>query len=146
MSLIKVAYLMLNFLNLKSFLRHLFFGVASCLSTLWIDLKNTLLRFYSLIRRWFREKEKSTTYLFSYFAALVVFQNLKSQKGQRLHHVLNHAHNMLRSQALVYLSKGPIFVPSFKNVRNQLTFKIPQNTPSVIKRNILSILKNYFFS
>ena len=26
MSLIKVAYLMLNFLNLKSFLRHLFFG------------------------------------------------------------------------------------------------------------------------
>ena len=31
-SLIKVAYLMLNFLNLKSFLRHLFFWVASCLS------------------------------------------------------------------------------------------------------------------
>ena len=34
MPLIKVAYLMLNFLNLKSFLRHLFLGVASCLSTL----------------------------------------------------------------------------------------------------------------
>ena len=32
---IKVAYFMLNFLNLKSFLRHLFFWVASCLSTLW---------------------------------------------------------------------------------------------------------------
>ena len=35
MPLIKVAYFMLNFLNLKSFLRHLFFWVASCLSTLW---------------------------------------------------------------------------------------------------------------
>ena len=34
-SLIKVAYLMLNFLNLKSFLRHLFFWVASCLSMVW---------------------------------------------------------------------------------------------------------------
>ena len=34
MPLIKVAYFMLNFLNLKSFLRHLFLGVASCLSTL----------------------------------------------------------------------------------------------------------------
>ena len=34
MPLIKVAYFMLNFLNLKSFLRHLFFWVASCLSTL----------------------------------------------------------------------------------------------------------------
>ena len=32
--LIKVAYFMPNFLNLKSFLRHLFFGVAFCLSTL----------------------------------------------------------------------------------------------------------------
>ena len=35
MPLIKVAYFMLNFLNLKSFLSHLFFWVASCLSTLW---------------------------------------------------------------------------------------------------------------
>ena len=35
MSLIKVAYLMLNFLNLKSFSIHLFFWVASSLSTLW---------------------------------------------------------------------------------------------------------------
>ena len=34
MPLIKVAYFMLNFLNLKSFLSHLFFWVASCLSTL----------------------------------------------------------------------------------------------------------------
>ena len=34
MSLIKVAYLMLNFLNLKSFSIHLFFWVASSLSTL----------------------------------------------------------------------------------------------------------------
>ena len=32
MPLIKVAYFMLNFLNLKSFLRHLFFWVASSLS------------------------------------------------------------------------------------------------------------------
>ena len=38
MPLIKVAYLMLNFLNLKSFLSNLFFAVASSLSTLctWI--------------------------------------------------------------------------------------------------------------
>ena len=35
MLLIKVAYLMLNFLNLKSFLSNLFFWVASSLSTLW---------------------------------------------------------------------------------------------------------------
>ena len=35
MPLIKVAYLMLNFLNLKSFLSNLFFAVASSLSTLW---------------------------------------------------------------------------------------------------------------
>ena len=35
MPLIKVAYLMLNFLNLKSFLSNLFFVVASSLSTLW---------------------------------------------------------------------------------------------------------------
>ena len=34
MPLIKVAYLMLNFLNLKSFFIHLFFWVASSLSTL----------------------------------------------------------------------------------------------------------------
>ena len=34
MSLIKVAYFMLNFLNLKSFSIHLFFWVASSLSTL----------------------------------------------------------------------------------------------------------------
>ena len=32
MPLIKVAYFMLNFLNLKSFIRHLFFWVASSLS------------------------------------------------------------------------------------------------------------------
>ena len=32
--LIKVAYFMLNFLNLKSFLSNLFFAVASSLSTL----------------------------------------------------------------------------------------------------------------
>ena len=32
MPLIKVAYFVLNFLNLKSFLRHLFFWVASSLS------------------------------------------------------------------------------------------------------------------
>ena len=36
MPLIKVAYFMLNFLNLKSFLSNLFFAVASSLSTLWI--------------------------------------------------------------------------------------------------------------
>ena len=35
MPLIKVAYLMLIFLNLKSFLSNLFFAVASSLSTLW---------------------------------------------------------------------------------------------------------------
>ena len=40
MPLIKVAYFMLNFLNLKSFLRHLFFWVASCLSTLWMTCSN----------------------------------------------------------------------------------------------------------
>ena len=34
MPLIKVAYFMLNFLNLKSFLLNLFFAVASSLSTL----------------------------------------------------------------------------------------------------------------
>ena len=34
MPLIKVAYFMLNILNLKSFLSHFFFLVASCLSTL----------------------------------------------------------------------------------------------------------------
>ena len=34
MPLIKVAYFMLNFLNLKSFLSNLFFIVASSLSTL----------------------------------------------------------------------------------------------------------------
>ena len=36
MPLIKVAYLMLNFLNLKSKPIHLFFGVASSLSMVWI--------------------------------------------------------------------------------------------------------------
>ena len=35
MSLIKVAYFMLNFLNLKSKARHLFFWVASSLSMVW---------------------------------------------------------------------------------------------------------------
>ena len=49
-SLIKVAYLMLNFLNLKSFLRHLFFWVASCLSTLcvipWVVIIDLLLLKY----------------------------------------------------------------------------------------------------
>ena len=33
-STIKVAYLMLNFLNLKSLFKHLFWEVASCLSIL----------------------------------------------------------------------------------------------------------------
>ena len=41
MPLIKVACFVLNFLNLKSFLRHLFFGVASCLSTLWAVLDDS---------------------------------------------------------------------------------------------------------
>ena len=40
MPLIKVAYLMLNFLNLKSFLSNLFFAVASSLSTLWFAPNN----------------------------------------------------------------------------------------------------------
>ena len=40
MPLIKVAYFMLNFLNLKSFLSNLFFVVASSLSTLWRKLLN----------------------------------------------------------------------------------------------------------
>ena len=38
MPLIKVAYFMLNFLNLKSFLSNLFFVVAFSLSTLWCVL------------------------------------------------------------------------------------------------------------
>ena len=37
MPLIKVAYLMLNFLDLKSFLSNLFFAVASSLSTLCLN-------------------------------------------------------------------------------------------------------------
>ena len=37
MPLIKVAYLMLNFLNLKSKPIHLFFWVASSLSMVWAD-------------------------------------------------------------------------------------------------------------
>ena len=44
MPLIKVAYFMLNFLNLKSFLSNLFFAVASSLSTLWIILQLFLLK------------------------------------------------------------------------------------------------------
>ena len=42
MTLIKVAYFMLNFLNLKSKARHLFFWVASSLSMLCTQYKNVL--------------------------------------------------------------------------------------------------------
>ena len=44
MSLIKVAYLMLNFLNLKSFPLILFFVVASSLSTLCLVNLQTVVR------------------------------------------------------------------------------------------------------
>jgi hypothetical protein len=42
MSLIKKACFMLNVLNLKSLVRHLFFWVASSLSILWLILNFTL--------------------------------------------------------------------------------------------------------
>ena len=60
MPLIKVAYFMLNFLNLKSFLRHLFFWVASCLSTLWCSSRKMVfffpfswIIFFIFLSKWF---------------------------------------------------------------------------------------------
>ena len=45
MTLIKVAYFMLNFLNLKSKPIHLFFWVASSLSMVWASLSHELIFF-----------------------------------------------------------------------------------------------------
>ena len=58
MPLIKVAYLMLNFLNLKSFLSILFFWVASILSTLWTERSLHNFPFLPMSKMfWFSQKK-----------------------------------------------------------------------------------------
>ena len=53
MPLIKVAYFMLNFLNLKSFLSNLFFAVASSDRKLWRSMISVVI---GIFRRCFKEK------------------------------------------------------------------------------------------